>query len=64
MVTKLQLDRLALCVEELAERMKPADAWPRLYIWWGKSDEEFLARHPELRGPDGKCKPMRTINFE
>ena len=52
MVTKHQLDKLSLRIEELAEQL--GLAVPITYVvrlhFRGESDEEFYARYPDARG--------------
>jgi hypothetical protein len=63
-VTKFQIDKLSSRIDEVAAMLIPQHR-PKLYITYGEETaEDIMARHPELRGSDGKIKPMRTVRFD
>jgi hypothetical protein len=50
-------------VDKLALRLEPKRR-PRVTVWLsfdGESDDEFLARYPDARGPDGERRKADIV---
>jgi hypothetical protein len=65
-VTKFQIEKLSSRIDQVAEQLGLAA--PITYRVWlvfdGESDEEFFARHPDARGPDGRRRKADVeLNF-
>jgi hypothetical protein len=66
MATRTMIDRLSQRIDDLAEELGLA-VRPVYRVWldFGESDEEFLARYPDARGPDGRRrKPTVLLDLE
>ena len=70
MVTRATIDRLLRRTSEVAEQLGLGEEKPRtVYVVWlsfhGETDEEFLARYPDARGPDGRPRMAnRVLRFD
>jgi hypothetical protein len=66
MVTRSQIDKLSSRIDEVATQLGLA-VRPQYVVWLvfdGESDEDFFARHPDARGPDGqRRKASVELNF-
>jgi hypothetical protein len=63
---KNAIDRIGVRIEALAERLGRGRRSRSVLLiqFEDETDEVFLARHPECRGPEGRCVPMTTVLFE
>ena len=63
MVTKAQIDRLSQRINLVAERLgaakRPTSGFALSFS--GETDEEFYARYPDARGPDGRRRRADII---
>jgi hypothetical protein len=63
MASMAQLARLEARVDALALRLEPRRR-ARVAVWLsfdGESDDEFMARHPDARGPDGERRKADIV---